>query len=36
MKSRKQRGFGDFPKELTKEYDSDIDELQTIIEKKNL
>lgn len=36
MKSRKQKGFGEFPKELIKEYDSDIEELLIIIEKINL
>jgi hypothetical protein len=35
MKSRKQKGFGEFPKELTKEYDNDIEELLIIIEKIN-
>jgi len=33
IKSRKQKGFGEFPKELIKEYDSDIDELLSITEK---
>jgi hypothetical protein len=33
IKSRKQKGFGEFPKELIKEYDSDIDVLLSITEK---
>jgi hypothetical protein len=33
MKSKKQKGFGEFPKDLVKEYDHDIDELLTIIDK---
>jgi len=35
MKSRKQKGFGEFPKELVKEYDNDIERLLAIIEKIN-
>ena len=33
MKSKKQKGFGEFPKELVKEYDRSIDELLAIIDK---
>lgn len=29
IKSRKQKGFGEFPKEMIKEYDNDIDELMS-------
>jgi hypothetical protein len=36
MKSRRQKGFGEFPKELVKEYDNNIDELLTIIDKINI
>jgi hypothetical protein len=36
MKSRKQKAFGEFPKELVKEYDNDIERLLAIIEKINL
>ena len=32
-RSRKMKGFGEFPKELSKEYDRDIDELMAIISK---
>jgi|GEM_PF-566963 len=32
-KSKKIKGFGDFPKEIAKEYDEDIDKLMTIILK---
>ncbi len=31
-KSRKMKGFGEFPKKLTKDYDEDINELMKIIE----
>jgi hypothetical protein len=30
VKSRRQKGFGEFPKEMIKEYDSDIEELMDI------
>ena len=30
MRSKKQKGFGEFPKELVKEYDNDIDSLMII------
>ncbi len=32
-KSKKIKGFGDFPKEIAKEYDEDIDKLMMIISK---
>lgn len=32
-KSRKQKGFGEFPKELVKEFDEDIDKLMEITNK---
>lgn len=33
IKSRKSKGFGEFPKELVKEYDSDVEELLAVTEK---
>ena len=36
IKPKKQKGFGEFPKELTKEYDSNIDEFLAIIDKINI
>lgn len=33
VKSRRQKGFGEFPKEMIKEYDNDIDELMALTEK---
>ena len=36
MKSRKQKGYGEFPKELAKEYDRNIDEFLAIIDKINI
>lgn len=32
-KAKRQRGFGEFPKELVQEYDNDIDSLLTIAER---
>lgn len=33
IKSRKSRGFGEFPKEIVREYDSDVEELLSVTEK---
>jgi len=33
MKPRKQKSFGEFPKELAKEYERDLDELLSVTEK---
>ena len=33
VKSRRQKGFGEFPKEMIKEYDSDMDELIDITDR---
>jgi len=33
IKSKKQKSFGEFPKELVREYDSDIEELLAVTEK---